>query len=348
MKRCLGCGVPLQSDNPEDAGYIPSEKINDPEALCQRCFKIKHYGEFKAVSVESFPFDELFKAVDFVCFIVDAVDFEGSWALEEFRNKENVWLIINKMDLLPFSKEEVVEWVRKERGWGNKLFLLSARKGWGLKGFWKELTFVCKGKKVAFMGVTNVGKSSLVSRLLSDDSITVSPWPGTTIDIVKRELPDGTVFIDTPGLVPVGRLYDMLCPDCQKKVVPSKKLSGKVFSLREGKSLALGGVAAITVLEGRFLLKPFVSYEVPLHRTSERRLKEIFSGGPCNWLKLPCKGCFRRIEEIGWCEEVLTVRGGRDVAISGLGWISFFEGEGKLRLTVPYGVKFNLRGSIRR
>lgn len=348
MKRCSGCGVPLQTDNPEGAGYIPPEKFDDPRGLCQRCFRIKHYGEFRSVSVKDFPFSEVSKEVDLICFIVDAVDFEGSWALGELKDKNNIWLILNKTDLLPFSKEEIERWIRDEIGWEGKLFLVSAKKGWGLKGFWEELRFTHKGKRVAFMGVTNVGKSSLLSRLLSDDSITVSPWPGTTIDLVERKLPDGTIFLDMPGLIPVGRLYDILCPDCQKKVIPSKKLSGKVFFLNISKSLLLGGLSSLTILQGKLLLKPFISYEVPLHRTNEKRLNEVLSTGSGNWLRPPCKGCSKKIEDIGWREELLEVKEGKDLAISGLGWVSFFEGEGKISLRVPKGINFSLRRSLRR
>ncbi|KUK14084.1 MAG: 50S ribosome-binding GTPase [Synergistetes bacterium] len=347
MKRCRGCGVPLQSDDPKRPGYIPPEKLDDPRGLCQRCFKIKYYGEFRSVPVEDFPFDEIAKNVDLICLIVDGVDIEGSWVLDRFREAKNIWVVVNKTDLLPFSKEEIVKWLREEKGWSGKVFLTSSKKGWGLKGFWEELNFVYRGKKVAFMGVTNVGKSSLVGRLLGDESITVSPWPGTTIDVVERKNEEGTIFIDTPGLVPSGRLYDLLCPDCQKKVIPSKKLSGKIFFLKSGKSLSLGGLSALTVLTGGLLLKPFVSYEVPLHRTNQKRLKEVIKEGAGEWLKPPCKGCFDRIEEIGWSEEVLEVSEGLDLAISGLGWVSLFKGEGKISLLLPSKVSFNLRRSIR-
>ena len=41
IKKCKGCGVVLQSDNINKIGYTPN--INNK--ICQRCFKIKNYGE---------------------------------------------------------------------------------------------------------------------------------------------------------------------------------------------------------------------------------------------------------------------------------------------------------------
>ena len=40
MKACLGCGSILQDSNPDNLGYTP----DIANSLCQRCFKLKHYG----------------------------------------------------------------------------------------------------------------------------------------------------------------------------------------------------------------------------------------------------------------------------------------------------------------
>jgi len=347
IRKCSGCGVPLQSDDPDKVGYVPPEKLSIAK-LCQRCFRIKHYGEFRSVSIEGFPFDEIAGGVDLICFIVDGVDIEGSWVLDSLGHLRKIWLVINKADLLPFSKEEVLGWIRKEKGWDRKAFLISVRKGWGLRSFWEELTFAYKGRRIAFMGATNVGKSSLMARLLGDSDITVSPWPGTTISLVERALPDGTIFIDTPGIIPYGRIYDLLCPDCQKMIIPSKKLCGKLFFLKEGKSLTLGGLSALTIKKGRLLLKPMISHEVPLHRTSEQRLGEVLIKASGDWLRPPCKGCFATLEELGWKEEEVDVKEGEDLFISGMGWVSLLEGEGKVKVLLPQGVRYNILGGIRR
>ena len=41
IKKCLGCGIFLQDKDVNSLGYTP--KIEND--LCQRCFKLKHYGE---------------------------------------------------------------------------------------------------------------------------------------------------------------------------------------------------------------------------------------------------------------------------------------------------------------
>ena len=45
-KKCLGCGVELQDENILKEGYITSLE-ND---ICQRCFRMKNYGEYQTVT----------------------------------------------------------------------------------------------------------------------------------------------------------------------------------------------------------------------------------------------------------------------------------------------------------
>jgi ferrous iron transport protein B len=54
-------------------------------------------------------------------------------------------------------------------------------------------------KSVVLVGNPNVGKS-VVFGSLTGRYVTVSNYPGTTIEIAQGELPDGTPIIDTPGV----------------------------------------------------------------------------------------------------------------------------------------------------
>ena len=78
-KKCKGCGVKLQSQNPNLEGYIPENKINIPNIICKRCFRLKHYGE----NLEKEEDEELYqievkKAIneaDIILPIFDIIDF---------------------------------------------------------------------------------------------------------------------------------------------------------------------------------------------------------------------------------------------------------------------------------
>ena len=49
MSKCIGCGISLQFDDKEKLGYTTSIDSN----LCERCFRLKNYGEYKEVYLDN-------------------------------------------------------------------------------------------------------------------------------------------------------------------------------------------------------------------------------------------------------------------------------------------------------
>ena len=49
MNKCVGCGSLLQSHDKEKEGY--TKDINN--TLCERCFRIRHYNEYKLISKDT-------------------------------------------------------------------------------------------------------------------------------------------------------------------------------------------------------------------------------------------------------------------------------------------------------
>ena len=42
--RCFGCGAVIQNTNPALTGFLPRQ-ISSETPLCQRCYRLQHYGE---------------------------------------------------------------------------------------------------------------------------------------------------------------------------------------------------------------------------------------------------------------------------------------------------------------
>ena len=42
--RCFGCGCELQNHDPLQTGYTPKILDGDGTVLCQRCYRLQHYG----------------------------------------------------------------------------------------------------------------------------------------------------------------------------------------------------------------------------------------------------------------------------------------------------------------
>ena len=43
--RCFGCGAIIQNENPRMTGFLPRSVLENETPLCQRCYRLQHYGE---------------------------------------------------------------------------------------------------------------------------------------------------------------------------------------------------------------------------------------------------------------------------------------------------------------
>ena len=81
--KCIGCGVQIQTENPNEPGYAPASSLEKEEVICQRCFRLKNYNEFQHVSLTDDDFLTYFKwnweSKGLIVKIVDIFDFNGSW-----------------------------------------------------------------------------------------------------------------------------------------------------------------------------------------------------------------------------------------------------------------------------
>jgi len=359
---CRGCGAPLQSQDPNLPGYVPPAAMGRENLRCQRCYRILHYGQREEVEGKR---EDYLAAVrrgiregDLVVMVFDLVDFEGSWS-EEFNSligAKPLLAVLNKFDLLPrqVKREEVETWA------GNRLRALgrepvavvpvSSTRGWGIKGLVAKISAqLGKGDRAVLVGATNVGKSSLINALESRagyfPSLTTSPYPGTTQNLVRVDLPAaGFLLIDTPGLAQPGRLSDLLCPECSRRLIPAGELSRKTYKLSPGQSLLLGGLAGFTIAGGapRPILIAFAARDVVFHITRRERVDQILAHHSGDWLLPPCRNC--RVEE--WQKITLTAREGEDVVVPGLGWLTVRRGPVDLEVAVPAGVKPVVRPAL--
>ena len=153
------------------------------------------------------------ETADVIVFIVDgkegltAADHEVANMLR--KSKKPVVLVVNKVDSL---KEEDNAYEFYNLGIGDPI-TISASQGLGLgdmldrivENFDKSIYEEEEDEyiRIAMIGKPNVGKSSLINRLLGEDRVIVSDIPGTTRDAIDSylETEEGKfILIDTAGL----------------------------------------------------------------------------------------------------------------------------------------------------
>ena len=373
-KKCIGCGEKLQYDNPVLPGYIPKNILETRDnIICKRCFRLKHYGENLEKEEEKYVYRlEVKKAIseaDIVIPIFDIIDFESSFTNEiiDLLEDKTILALINKIDLLPsyIHISEVSKWINyyfnENNFFPSDIAFVSAEKKYGVNGIFRKIQYIAKNIlkkkldtkiKIAIMGVSNVGKSRLINLLLDKNSSTVSKFSGTTkknIKNVKNTKEFKLEIIDTPGLIPDGRLSDLLNSDMSYKLVPSGEISRKTYRLKEKMVFMMSNLAYFEVLsnpknKNSSIVSVYASKEVKFHVTNKNKVDELYSN--LNFFNLLDEENYEKYNKNEFITREYTIDENEDLVISGLGYIEVKRGPLEVRLHLPKYVKVVVRKSI--
>lgn len=360
---CMGCGVMIQTENPNELGYAPKSSLEKEIVICQRCFRLKHYNEVQDVSLTDDDFlkilNEIGKSDALIVMIVDIFDFNGSWipGMHRFVGNNKVLLVGNKVDLLPKSvkHDKLIRWMKQEaRELGlrpEEVYLVSAAKGHFVKETAASIDEFRGGKDVYIVGCTNVGKSTFINRIIKEvtgeeEVITTSHFPGTTLDIIKIPLDDGKSLIDSPGIINHHQMAHFVDKKDLKMITPKKEIKPKVFQLNEGQTLFFGGLARFDFVSGeRGSFVCYVSNELNIHRTKTDNADQLYSQHVGEMLAPPRKEELDSFPEL--VKQEFTIKEPKtDVVFSGLGWITINEPGVKVTAYAPKGVQTLIRKSL--
>lgn len=365
MTRCAGCGAALQTEHKDRPGYVPPAAAGREPAICQRCFRIRHYNDVSTVALDEGDFLRILGHIGerpgLVVHIVDLFDFEGSLigGLPRFAGKNPIVLAVNKVDLLPknVNRNRIRNWVQKQAKAGGlkpvETVLISARKGDGMDDLLAALSTHRKGRDIYVVGATNVGKSSLINRLIRDYSgmdreLTVSRYPGTTLDLVHIPLDDGGQIIDTPGIVYKFRMTEQVHARDLAAIVPDKPIKPLVYQLDAEQTLFFGALARLDFVRGE--RQPFICYVangLKVHRTKLSRADELYAAHRGELLQPPAK---ERLDDLpAWTKHAFRIPPGskKDLLVSGLGWVRAGSDSGaEVVVHAPKGVKVIMRDAI--
>jgi len=358
----MGCGVELQSEDEKKQGYVPENVLIEKSGvICKRCFKIKNYGEYIPIKLSKEDYVKEVKKVipgaGLVIFVVDIMEFEASMdenIIKLIKNKPII-LVINKIDIVPraMNPSKIALWV-KERLKDYKLniidmAILSTIKNYGVNGIVRKMNYFHKnGVTAVVLGTTNVGKSTLVNGLFGTENfVTVSKYPGTTVSFIKNTIPDTRLqIVDTPGIIPDGRISDKVCEECNLKIVPSKKVESKSIKFENGRTIMLGGLVAIQNISDEGMnpiIDIYVSPDIKIHETNSEKSEELMKNSEKSIFNIPCDKCREKYYENEFEYKEFEVKPGNDFVIKGLGWIAVRRGPLKIKIKAPKDTGFVIR-----
>ncbi len=321
-KICRGCGALFQSNNPELEGFIKEEN-KEKSTLCERCFKIRNYGEYQKITKKNDDFFEILKQInetgDLVVLVIDIfnINKDIKEICSYFKNND-VLVVLNKRDVLPLSVKinNLLAYVdRLGINYIDKL-IISTAKNYNFDLLMNKINTYKKSKNVYAVGFTNVGKSSMINKIIYNYSdsildVTTSILPSTTLSNVKVDVNENLTLIDTPGIIDDGSIMNYLEPEKLKKVLPRNEIRTITYQIRSKQSI-------------------FIEDLVRIDCEMSNNLTLYFSN------KLDITREFNNSDKLRNLEKhELIVFENQDIVISGLGFIKVTDNGRIIIYTVP-------------
>ena len=227
-KKCLGCGNLLDDNYDKD--------------LCERCFRLKYYGEYQVTNKSNIDYFKILDSIsenDLVLYITSIFNIN----LEYLKKFKNVIIVITKKDILPKSIKDlkIINYIKKHYG-EYDIEVISSVKNYNLDNLMNKIKKYNKNK-VYLVGNTNSGKSTLLNKMIinysdNNPSITTSIYPSTTLDVINVNI-DNITFIDTPGIIDEGSIINYIDNNTLKVITPKKEIKPRTYQIKGKGSLII-------------------------------------------------------------------------------------------------------------
>jgi hypothetical protein len=329
-KKCVGCGLKLQTDDEKKDGYIKLENV-DKSNLCERCFRIQNYNEYKVVDKTNKDFAKIFKKIDkskdLVLLVVDLLNISEIEKLNEYISNDII-LVLTKRDLIPkkIYEERLLNYFDNLKLNIISKIIISSKNNYHLDELMELVKNNKKSKKVYVVGITNAGKSTLINKLIYNYSnisskITTSILPSTTLDMIDVKINDELTLIDTPGLLIESSIIDKVDADTLRNIVPKSELKPTIFQVKSDQIFLIDKLVRLEVeMDNNIIF--YVSNNLPIMRfyKDNDKLKDLE-------------------------KHELTINESEDIVIEGLGFIKVMK-EASITLYTINGVSVYTRKSF--
>lgn len=329
-KKCVGCGALLQTNDIEQVGYVRKQNLGK-SSLCERCFRIRNYGDYKVVIKDNAEYlkilEEVNKTNDLVVLVVDV--FNISEQLNQIGSmlSNPILLVLSKRDILPkdIYEQKILDYLDKfSLNVVDKIFI-SSNKNYQLDNLLSMLNRYKNSNRVYIIGQSNAGKSTLINKMLynySDNKtvITTSMLPSTTLDTIEIELTEELILVDTPGLLDNGNIINLVSGKELKKIVPSREIKPITYQVKIKQTIVIDEYACLDCLEPT---------NVTLFFSDKLKIERFFG--------------VEKYENL--IKKSFVVPSGKDIVISGLGFIKVSK-TANIDVYVMDGVAVYLRDSL--
>lgn len=256
-KKCFGCGSTMQSVAEDKEGYIKVENF-ETSKLCERCFRIQNYGEYRVIAKSNDEFIQVLKRIneskDLVVLVVDIFNLSKDIELFHRYLSNDIILVMTKRDLLPKSirDEKLLTYMDHFDIKPKASLMISSFKNYHMDELMNTIRTYQKSKCVYIVGLTNSGKSTMVNKILynystSDQMITTSMLPSTTLKEIEIKIDENLTLIDTPGLLDNGNMTEHVNIETLKKITPKHEIRPITYQVKVDQTILFENLMRVDV-----------------------------------------------------------------------------------------------------
>lgn len=361
--RCYHCGAILQCENENEKGYIIPESLHRATPIqiiyCDRCFETMK--AFNNSELEQKVDQEVLKILDdafatdaLIIWVVDLFSFNGTLNSEIAKKvkKLNVIVVGNKRDLFPLNvkDESLVEYLNVTfNAYGIKpksVRLLGATNKIDSKELIDSVNTARKGHDVYMIGNSTSGKTSIINRAMkgfenkTSRQIKTITYPGTSVNVLEIPLSRSSFFYELPGISQTTSATGKLEKDVVRQIVPKKAVKFITRTMSAGDALMVGSLAAFEIIKGKTTNYRFYSAEgVETRKVQSKKLDDYINENNIRRFARPVSERLVSFLDYDMFEYAMeNDKKWHDIAIEGLGWLSFIAQGQMIRVRLPKGV----------
>ena len=298
--------------------------------------------------------DDAFATDAYIIWVVDLFSFNGTLNKEIASKvkKLKVTVVGSKRDLFPQSvkDESLISYLRERFGeYGIKpatIRLIGNSNKLDPKEYIDAINVARKGHDVFMIGNNASGKTSIINRVLkgfenkTTRQIKTVKYPGTQLDVLEIPFSRSSFFYELPGISQTTSAAGKLEKDVVKQIVPKKSVRVTQRSMAPGDALMVGSIASFEVIKGKSANYRFYAAEgVETKKVSSKKLDEAINENNIRRFARPVSERLVSFLDYDLFEYAMeNDKKMHDIAIEGLGWLSFVAQGQIIRVRLPKGV----------
>lgn len=327
-KKCVGCGAVMQYKDSSLEGYIAEDKY-EKASICERCFRINNYGDYKSIIKDNSTFINILKNInkqDLVVLVMDLFNMPEDIDIIKENISNPILLVLTKRDILPkvIYEERLLSYVDKYDIDTVDRIIVSSNKNYNFDDLISKINNYKTSNNVYVIGFTNAGKSTLINKLIYNYSnekptITTSMLPSTTLNSIEIKFNDNMTFIDTPGLLSEGSIENVIDVKTLKNITPKQEIRPITYQVRSKQYILIDKLVKLELSNNNITI--FMANTLKVDRY------------------------YKDKETPDLVTKVITANRNEDIVISGLGFIKVTKKE-QIKVSVPENVKVYTRNSL--